>query len=240
MKVSISLSSGFSFQVRLQPRTRLKSSFQSRYRAASHFRTDRPKPRNAPNRFNLVIERLLISGAEHWPDHVQLQFVSISLSSGFSFQDVEKPLEREIETCFNLVIERLLISGASGAPLWGKSRKGFNLVIERLLISGETSSRLTTGWTASFNLVIERLLISGNLTSQALFIIKSNRFNLVIERLLISGDLQTAADAVTAICFNLVIERLLISGDHCIDDRPFLFSKFQSRYRAASHFRIIK
>ena len=62
------------------------SAFQSRYRAASHFRPPLiPLPAH-PTSFNLVIERLLISGGTilAYPDrHIH---VSISLSSGFSFQ----------------------------------------------------------------------------------------------------------------------------------------------------------
>ena len=63
--VSISLSSGFSFQEALDilaERRRVK--FQSRYRAASHFRTAGPGWcfLLCLFRFNLVIERLLISG----------------------------------------------------------------------------------------------------------------------------------------------------------------------------------
>ena len=64
-KVSISLSSGFSFQGKeytvLHPGL---FRFQSRYRAASHFRLsgECQSCRAAQTCFNLVIERLLISG----------------------------------------------------------------------------------------------------------------------------------------------------------------------------------
>ena len=112
--VSISLSSGFSFQVRNRAyRLSRLSRFQSRYRAASHFRLPRTsrraryrltcfnlvierllisgaalrEPRIYPRRcFNLVIERLLISGDELHSHHPSPHLVSISLSSGFSFQ----------------------------------------------------------------------------------------------------------------------------------------------------------
>ena len=70
-------------------------------------------------RFNLVIERLLISGvcAEH--DSREDVVVSISLSSGFSFQEVVGELfHRQADEGFNLVIERLLISGPS-LVRWG-------------------------------------------------------------------------------------------------------------------------
>ena len=138
--------------------------FQSRYRAASHFRLRKPiLACDCHYRFNLVIERLLISGPdmdETWPTrllgfnlvierllisgfpvrdiHRQLINVSISLSSGFSFQarcrtDVVSACasfqsryraashfrslpERQVQVCklcFNLVIERLLISGSA-------------------------------------------------------------------------------------------------------------------------------
>ncbi len=61
--VSISLSSGFSFQVSaLVELEEAGLVFQSRYRAASHFRPPAPRePIHNPS-FNLVIERLLISG----------------------------------------------------------------------------------------------------------------------------------------------------------------------------------
>ena len=61
--------------------------FQSRYRAASHFR---------------IAENLGLS---------QRSVVSISLSSGFSFQGGRRGLRWCCRSCFNLVIERLLISG---------------------------------------------------------------------------------------------------------------------------------
>ena len=89
--VSISLSSGFSFQVVLAcPGTRNVVQFQSRYRAASHFRDSVTFTgmEDLPG-FNLVIERLLISGV------VLTANTLLSLRS------------------FNLVIERLLISGTA-------------------------------------------------------------------------------------------------------------------------------
>ena len=61
--------------------------FQSRYRAASHFRLSALRARMCfICSFNLVIERLLISGIlkpRKTPSRIR---VSISLSSGFSFQ----------------------------------------------------------------------------------------------------------------------------------------------------------
>ena len=88
LRVSISLSSGFSFQVNGHAVCERVSKFQSRYRAASHFRSSRKPSRDiCCNSFNLVIERLLISG-----DNCLLRVAA--------------------QHCgFNLVIERLLISG---------------------------------------------------------------------------------------------------------------------------------
>ena len=61
--------------------------------------------------FNLVIERLLISGGCVFGGAVDLCSVSISLSSGFSFQDNSVFASCFSKSRFNLVIERLLISG---------------------------------------------------------------------------------------------------------------------------------
>ena len=89
--VSISLSSGFSFQgTAVSPRVDSLFKFQSRYRAASHFRSPY-RGRQCPlsSRFNLVIERLLISGTSRSvasERRLLCHHVSISLSSGFSFQ----------------------------------------------------------------------------------------------------------------------------------------------------------
>ena len=112
--VSISLSSGFSFQVPYPLQYHRPPSFQSRYRAASHFR----KPTRINTLiiicFNLVIERLLISGERDIQLINTLLNVSISLSSGFSFQaSPHDNLTTQALSRFNLVIERLLISGMS-------------------------------------------------------------------------------------------------------------------------------
>ena len=137
--------------------------FQSRYRAASHFRVGRvPRRRFRLRRcFNLVIERLLISGSTlsertatagtgfqsryRAASHFRGRFVShgdnyypvsISLSSGFSFQVIGG---------FDggLAFLKVSISLSSGFSFQGSFRVGiapklssFNLVIERLLISG--------------------------------------------------------------------------------------------------------
>ena len=62
--------------------------------------------------FNLVIERLLISGMTTDSELSGILNVSISLSSGFSFQVVRAILQVASISGFNLVIERLLISGS--------------------------------------------------------------------------------------------------------------------------------
>ena len=113
----------------------------------------------------------------------------------------------------------------------------FNLVIERLLISGLL--HLPDGAVRGvqcFNLVIERLLISG-ITSWRCVCVSSNCFNLVIERLLISGC-RAGLPSIGILRFNLVIERLLISGKSDNFSSPPRL-QFQSRYRAASHFRFV-
>ena len=212
--------------------------------------------------------------------------VSISLSSGFSFQDTALSAVSERLTCFNLVIERLLISGLHQG-FTNSILSRFNLVIERLLISGhaanpphrlhshrEFQSRyraashfriirrtFVSPSSSCFNLVIERLLISGatmtkpavaadvvsiSLSSGFSFQENSTKrgasmpvpsFNLVIERLLISGKLRSVRSFIQVPCFNLVIERLLISGSMRCIRMLGTRGMFQSRYRAASHFR---
>ena len=109
--------------------------FQSRYRAAFHFRQPAETAHHPADSFNLVIERLFISGP-FFQSPRRVSSVSISLSSGFSFQGpVPKTVNSPRVRSFNLVIERLLISGEQTLPM--KSSLGcFNLVIERLLISG--------------------------------------------------------------------------------------------------------
>ena len=88
IQVSISLSSGFSFQELDTCNGNPEPvKFQSRYRAASHFRVMFPVHRLIVKfSFNLVIERLLISGHVRIGSSRRIGFVSISLSSGFSFQ----------------------------------------------------------------------------------------------------------------------------------------------------------
>ena len=163
--VSISLSSGFSFQENEITEDTLalyksfnlvierllisgkdlpasmkspNGQFQSRYRAASHFRQCWRSTRAIHiGSFNLVIERLLISGIAIRTAACIFSGVSISLSSGFSFQVWQVVRARGP---LNLQVSISLSSGFSFQvkELFGDalSEEGFNLVIERLLISG--------------------------------------------------------------------------------------------------------
>ena len=186
--------------------------FQSRYRAASHFRD---------------------ACVFHW---INRNEVSISLSSGFSFQGRMTRRTARMTSCFNLVIERLLISGmrfdvGRGFPAMFQSRYraashfrsgwtdykrdgilGFNLVIKRLLISGSPYSAFANDTPTSFqsryraashfrypgcpkppgHLPYVSISLSSGFSFQGidpgtLLITHGSRFNLVIERLLISG-----------------------------------------------------
>ena len=136
--------------------------FQSRYQAASHFR-------------ELPV----------WHSNPSAHIVSISLSSGFSFQEVKPPGPQPRVARFNLVIERLLISGAIRQRRVGRVQPGFNLVIERLLISGIDGCNFKK---ASINVSIS-----------------------------LSSGFSFQGKGGSAWCR--------------------AFSQFQSRYRAASHFR---
>ena len=115
------------------------------------------------------------------------------------------------------------------------SHQRFNLVIERLLISGAAEAAGADAPAQSFNLVIERLLISG----LHRFLIMSSFREVSIS---LSSGFSFQASSVPRLCsrwfysFNLVIERLLISGAYEIATVLALI-EFQSRYRAASHFR---
>ena len=186
--VSISLSSGFSFQATPAKRKKgeAKKVFQSRYRAASHVRvaeyqTDMEEYGEFQSRYRAASHfrgksirlsifwiRVSISlssgfsfqGSRDTPECISDLFVSISLSSGFSFQviilqQLSCPFNR-----FNLVIERLFISGRTYPRRRNRRMDSFNLVIERLFISG-SSRRCYQRLHRSFNLVIERLFISG-------------------------------------------------------------------------------
>ena len=165
LKVSISLSSGFSFQVLifLSRLGRARKSFQSRYRAASHFR-DKSRSGTKPCfcSFNLVIERLLISGIDVDSEVGNLlDLVSISLSSGFSFQEPTSPDMRG---------QRFLVSISLSS---GFSFQGLSAPHEtRLMLLFQSRYRAASHFRSPrhrfqcapqlrFNLVIERLLISG-------------------------------------------------------------------------------
>ena len=135
--------------------------FQSRYRAASHFRTPSRPCRNnvfmfqsryrAASHFRSALgghggRRLLrfqsryraASHFRYWqrPRWEVGCHVSISLSSGFSFQGQKRRHTGLWKKSFNLVIERLLISGTCVLYTDSVLYDSFNLVIERLLISG--------------------------------------------------------------------------------------------------------
>ena len=187
------------------------SMFQSRYRAASHFRHDyRFGTFRHSERFNLVIERLLISGgACYFAGGLNIWFQSrYRAASHF----------------------RVALFGAAANP-----NSGFNLVIERLLISGALRF-FQKGEHPRFNLVIERLLISGsprlNVTRipSRVSISLSSGFSFQVVP-------EEKSSRTEPICFNLVIERLLISGLYLAVSWERITDKFQSRYRAASHFR---
>ena len=188
-------------------------SFQSRYRAASHFRWDihRQFINDAIPSFNLVIKRLLISGVHPVPTTTPACPVSISLSSGFSFQ---------------------VASSDDANPLSSirfQSRYRAASHFRRVFCHcSRYTFRVSISLSSGFSFQEKRHYGMG---------VNPSCFNLVIERLLISG-LNREVDSYfsTIFCFNLVIERLLISG---ADGKVYYTqaSEFQSRYRAASHFR---
>ena len=186
MIVSISLSSGFSFQDIAINRTPACIQFQSRYRAASHFRF-----------------------ACHYASVVAFQ-VSISLSSGFSFQDprhgngtaggCQFQSRYRAASHFRRAGGRITrdsqtvsISLSSGFSFQASHRcsakhlpHGFNLVIERLLISGFSVPTNTNIATYAFQSRY-RAASHFRLIAQCAGADLSDGFNLVIERLLISG-----------------------------------------------------
>ena len=160
--------------------------FQSRYRAASHFRF-----------------------ASGWHGAADLLIVSISLSSGFSFQ-------------VQLIIPRLPLAVVSISLSSGFSFQGGLADIAELHLE-------------SFNLVIERLLISGEF-GHRLPKTPHNCFNLVIERLLISGaPSMTCPSSIPEVSISLSSGFSFQVARSYIDTQSLLL--FQSRYRAASHFR---
>ena len=234
--VSISLSSGFSFQGNLCRIYLLR-----------------------PICFNLVIERLLISGPHARSGRTRTASVSISLSSGFSFQGphtsaqdwlwrwfqsryraashfrVKRMNDRmpDIEfqsryraashfrfgmstnSCLSFRFQSRYRAAshfrADGDILQAPVGMRFNLVIERLLISGVAGARGGA----------HRFFVSISLSSGFSFQVRLGR----VER------------ARAGCSFNLVIERLLISGSANWNTPLRASIWFQSRYRAASHFR---
>ena len=162
--------------------------------------------------FNLVIERLLISGrmskAARTPTRAS---VSISLSSGFSFQDRIRDIADKIRVGFNLVIERLLISGAAAVQAYAVAlARSFNLVIERLLISGFCARAVCP---VRFPVSIS---LSSGFSFQDQSAMRQASRSVKVSISLSSGfSFQDNASAWHA--------------------PPYMF---QSRYRAASHFRL--
>ena len=138
--------------------------FQSRHRDAFHFRLPSAyaPQRLSMDSFNLVIERLFISGstASMLCRQQRLQFQSRHRDA-FHFRTGANIPGSHAWYRFNLVIEMLFISGNPHLTGCHQCHRGFNLVIERLFISGLTSCRMRIRRCGSFNLVIERLFISG-------------------------------------------------------------------------------
>ena len=188
MQVSISLSSGFSFQVPNGTQNNPEPiEFQSRYRAASHFRGIRfCLTVSVYPGFNLVIERLLISCRNSTRNAIVDIFVSISLSSGFSFQVVYEHGE------WHLCIP-VSISLSSGFSFQVISRSDY---VTRTI---SVSISLSSGFSFQENCrkgKLEIVCVSISLSSGFSFQVASARFR----------------RALCCVCFNLVIERLLISG----------------------------
>ena len=164
IQVSISLSSGFSFQVWVRVRSSRRSLVSISLSSGFSFQ---------------AVAAVRLASARH---------VSISLSSGFSFQAIAATKRGCASlSSFNLVIERLLISGPSSRQFWQTCLSSFNLVIERLLISGGGRR-----WQLR-----PRTSVSISLSSGFSFQETLSRYRL---------------HSLPSLCFNLVIERLLISG----------------------------
>ena len=118
-QVSISLSSGFSFQAfPVRPDRRRRCQFQSRYRAAFHFRKQR---------FIDIAWRVIKFQSRY--------------RAAFHFRPVRSPAYHAGHRSFNLVIERLFISGKLIDEPEERAFLRFNLVIERLFISGRVPFR---------------------------------------------------------------------------------------------------
>ena len=238
--------------------------FQSRYRAASHFRLKEEVLQGYQSCFNLVIERLLISGRHLLPrECFRLAVVSISLSSGFSFQVcpcVSVPIgeHHQFQSRYRAASHfRNRDDAANGrrlAPVSISLSSGFSF-------QEAAADSLSNAISNCFNLVIERLLISGNLKGLRVYHLRcefqsryraASHFRMecprpnsaiisIVSISLSSGfSFQVARmkRTLTGVRyrFNLVIERLLISGSFMVEAYMEKLM-FQSRYRAASHFR---
>ena len=163
--------------------------------------------------------------------------VSISLSSGFSFQGGVK----ETATVFPTGVSISLSSGFSfqaTPPL--TSSVGMSVFQSRYRAASHF--RRCPPWVqccplwVRFNLVIERLLISGG--KRAVENDSSLRFNLVIERLLISGcKFDRDSNRTTSSVSISLSSGFSFQDNHTCNFCSIPVSKFQSRYRAASHFR---
>ena len=142
--------------------------------------------------------------------------------------------------CFHLAIERLLMSGAltqlTELSLYDTLR--FHLAIERLLMSGALTqlTELSLYDTLRFHLVIKRLFMAG--LANRVFPVNPALVSISLSSGFSFQDAMPATAQVCLMSFNLVIERLLISG---ANKRVNALStdSFQSRYRAASHFRSV-
>ena len=162
--------------------------------------------------------------------------VSISLSSGFSFQVAAIPERKprripvsiSLSSGFSFQARRLTLRIASLRPVSISLSSGFSFQVQ--------PHKCPVRGLVCFNLVIERLLISGQVVAGF-----PSVFPVSIS--LSSGfSFQAIADALgwveLYVGFNLVIERLLISGQEILIGAESHALPFQSRYRAASHFRV--
>ena len=233
--------------------------FQSRYRAASHFRSCGGPVSGVLYRFQSRYRAA---------SHFRLQFcngdaaffsgvVSISLSSGFSFQEALDILAERRRVKF-----QSRYRAASHFSLWRIVLKKVIFMFQsryraashfspHVSAVGQDLSWVSISLSSGFSFqktacprLIKRFEVSISLSSGFSFQVQFKnrlktlqfRFNLVIERLFISGADRTLVTLTPYSSFNLVIERLFISGQVIVcREKRYVF---QSRYRAAFHFRI--
>ena len=146
-----------------------------------------------PRSFNLVIERLLISGYRARDRDNGAWGVSISLSSGFSFQEKLTDIYPENALAVSISLSSGFSFQVNPVKHGTILLHCFNLVIERLLISGNSSisaqdcknSKVSISLSSGFSFQVEHCPFSLGV---------GMRFNLVIERLLISGSQATLHD----------------------------------------------